>query len=87
MNPPCSNTDGRNPFDEFVEGRQKRRFFSSSKMTIFYFGGGFWFCLNSNPPCSNTRRVRESDLIFIKTSAFAEFVEGSGAAMRRPEPF
>ena len=40
---------------------------SSTNMTIFYFfGGGSGFCLNSNPPCSNTRRVRESDLIFSK---------------------
>ena len=57
---------GRNPFNFVVKNDD-----------FFIFLGGSGFCLNSNPPCSNTRRIRESDLIFIKTSTFAEFGEGS----------
>ena len=56
---------------------------------MFWFGFDFYQTFKFEPPVFDdfTRRVRESDLNFIKTSAFDEFGEGSGAAMRRPEPF
>ena len=57
------------------------------KKDDFLFFGGVWFLPKFEPAVFKYATSPRVGFDFIKTSAFAQFGEGSGPAMRRPEPF